>query len=423
MANPEHIEKMNYGSEEWNIWRSKQKEKFKPDLSHAVLQDTDFEGFNLSRVNFRGSDISGSNLMGVDLSGADLSKANLDGVVLRNANLHKANLKKARINKVGLVGIVKKGGKNVMDVYYKSPDLSGADLSGAKLTEAKLYDANLSNANLSGANLDIASLRFVNLEGAILKKASLISTTIFGSSLIQADLTGMEVGHTIMGMSDIGNCIGFETVEVSGHCTIDFHTLSTSNSLPNSFLLKIGLPEHIIINLPDLSQERNKRFYPVFLSHSWANKPFARKLYEALIAKGVNVFFDEKKFKPGDNLYESVSKGIENYDKMILVCSKDSLTESWWVDREIDRVLAKEKDLFNEIGESVHLLIPITIDDYVFQWKGAKKEDIKRYMIGNFKNWEDDIAFEKALNDLIHALNPDRSDIKPVSYLPRKPKP
>ncbi len=108
---------------------------------------------------------------------------------------------------------------------------------------------------------------------------------------------------------------------------------------------------------------------------------------------------------------------------MILVCSKESLTESWWVDREIDRVLAKERDLSKEIGKRVNLLIPIRIDDFVFQWDGAKKEvEVKRYMIGDFTNWEDDAAFEKALNDLIHALNPDRPDVKPVSYLPKGPK-
>ncbi len=157
--------------------------------------------------------------------------------------------------------------------------------------------------------------------------------------------------------------------------------------------------------------------YPVFLSHSWENKPFARKLYEALIAKGVNVFFDEKKLKPGDDFYESLSKGIEHYDKMILVCSKESLTESWWVDREIDRLLAKERELMKERGHRINLLIPIMIDDYIFEWQGAKKEEIKRYLIGDFREWENEEKFEKALTELIHALNVDRPDIKPKSFL------
>jgi hypothetical protein len=158
-------------------------------------------------------------------------------------------------------------------------------------------------------------------------------------------------------------------------------------------------------------------YYPVFLSHSWENKDFARKLYDALIAKGVGVFFDEKKIRPGDDFYESLSQGIEYYDKMILVCSKASLSESWWVDREIDRVLAKERELMKERGKRINLLIPIMVDNFVFEWEGAKKEEIRRYRIGDFREWKDEGKFESALNDLLHALNVDRPDIKPKSHL------
>ncbi|MCE7925032.1 MAG: TIR domain-containing protein [Haliscomenobacteraceae bacterium CHB4] len=124
-----------------------------------------------------------------------------------------------------------------------------------------------------------------------------------------------------------------------------------------------------------------------------------------------------KKMKPGDDIYESISKGISWYDKMILVCSQESLSESWWVDRELDRVLTKERDLFKERGKRINLLIPITIDDYVFKWDGAKAEEVRRYVIGDFKDWQDDAKFEKALNDLVHALNADRPDVKPKSLL------
>ena len=42
---------------------------------------------------------------------------------------------------------------------------------------------------------------------------------------------------------------------------------------------------------------------------------------------------------------------------------------------------------------------------------------IKNRIIGDFTKWEDDVAFEKALNDLIDALNVDRLNMKPPSYL------
>lgn len=321
------------------------------------------------------------------------------------------------------------------------PDLSNDDLSNIKLSQANLSNADLaetdlSNANLSNADLFNADLSYTNLSSAKLTNArlmyaNLIEAELPNADLLNADLTdanltftnldnvnfkGCLLSRTIFGLTNLSTCLGLDTVRVNFPSIIDFQTLRTSKNLPKSFLLKIGLPELFIDYLPEFYGD-TLNFYPVFLSHSWENKHFARKLYEALIAKGVNVFFDEKKMKPGDDIYESISKGITWYDKMILVCSKESLLESWWVDRELDRILKKERDLFKERGHRINLLIPIAIDDHIFKWDGAKAEEVRRYVIGDFKDWQDDAKFEKALNDLVHALNADRPDVKPKSLL------
>lgn len=354
MANAEHLEILKSGVEKWNEWREKN-EIITPDL------------------------------FGADLSHAFLTGANLTGAILTEAFLTEAFL----------IGAF----------------LTEANLSNADLSEAFLFNADLSNAILSNANLSYADLSEANLSNAYLENATLLETR-----LDKVNFAGCIFARTTFGLTDLSTCLGLDTVQVEYPCTIDFQTLRASKNLPKSFLLKIGLPELYIDYLPEFYGDA-LNFYPVFLSHSWANKDFARKLYEALIAKGVNVFFDEKKMKPGDDIYESISKGISWYDKMILVCSQESLSESWWVDRELDRVLTKERDLFKERGKRINLLIPITIDDYVFKWDGAKAEEVRRYVIGDFKDWQDDAKFEKALNDLVHALNADRPDVKPKSLL------
>jgi hypothetical protein len=231
----------------------------------------------------------------------------------------------------------------------------------------------------------------------------------------------LKQGVTVFGLTNLSTCIGLESVIVKGPCAIDFQTLRASRNLPKSFLLKTGLPELYIDYLPDFFQPEGIRYYPAFLSHSHANKPFARKLYEALIAKGVNVFFDEKKMKPGGDIFTSLSRGIELYDKTILVCSQDSLN-SWWVDQELELVFEKERNLQKEVGEKIGLLIPIRIDDHIDTWNNGKRMAIKQRFIGDFRNWQDDTAFEKVLNDLIHSLNADRPEVKPESHLPGKAK-
>jgi hypothetical protein len=114
---------------------------------------------------------------------------------------------------------------------------------------------------------------------------------------------------------------------------------------------------------------------------------------------------------------ESISSGIDLYDKTIIVCSTESLSESWWVDRELDRILKKERDLFKQNKKHIHILVPITIDDFVFKWDGSKSEEIRRYLIGDFREWENDQRFELAVSNLITALNVDRPQLKPPSYL------
>ncbi len=419
MANEEHLKILKSGVEKWNKWWKK--EKFiKPDLfradltgadlAGADLTGADLTGADLNRAYLNGADLFGANLFGAQLYQADLYQANLTGANLIDANLFKADLSGADLTEANLTGA------DLIDADLSGADLTEANLTGADLIEANLSGAKLTGADLTGANLIDADLSGAKLTGADLTDADLSGANLTGANLVDANLNNSQIGHTIFGLAELGTCIGLETVEVHSPCVIDFQTLKASKNIPKSFLLKIGLPELYIDYLPDFYSD-SLTFFPSFLSHSWKNKEFARKLYEALIAKGVNVFFDEKKMKPGDDLYESISKGIQYYDKMILVCSKESLTESWWVDRELDRVLKKERELFKERGQRINLLIPITIDDYVFSWNGAKGEEVRRYVIGDFKQWQDETKFEKALNDLIHALNVERPDIKPPSFL------
>lgn len=45
----------------------------------------------------------------------------------------------------------------------------------------------------------------------------------------------------------------------------------------------------------------------------------------------------------GDSIVKEIDFGIRTYDKMILVCSEASLS-SWWVEDELNRILAKERE-------------------------------------------------------------------------------
>ena len=376
-----HCKKLMEGLEVWNKWRNEN--EVLPDLEGA-----DFAGVNLSSFNLSGSNLRGTNLEGANLKGVDLEIANLRGANLREAILT---------------------GASCYSADFKGANLEGASLRRASLNEANIIAANLKEAYLSGADLREASLNRSNLCEAVLSEVVMIRT-----ELEKTDFTKCKLNETVFGLTDLSTCIGMETIEVSGKCIIDFETLQNSQNLPQSFLRKIGLPNLYIDYLPEFIN-KPLNLFPVFLSHSWENKDFAHKLYQALIDKGVLVWFDEKKMMPGDKLISGISKGINTYDKLILVCSKSSLN-SWWVKEELERIFEKERRHQQE-GSKESLLIPVTIDNYIFNSNNEYASTIKKHLIGDFKQWQNESIFEKSLKQLVDALKVNRNEKDPVSFL------
>lgn len=93
----------------------------------------------------------------------------------------------------------------------------------------------------------------------------------------------------------------------------------------------------------------------VFLSHSTADKTFARKLTADLRANGHTVWIDEAEINIGDSLIGKIREGIDKVDFVAAILSKTSI-ESEWVKKELD--IASNR----EIEEKRVIVLPILID-------------------------------------------------------------
>ena len=175
MANPEHIEWLLEGVDNWN--RRRNEEDFTPDLSGAniylkfeergILDDEKFiplSHINLSEANLREAIFYGRfTTASVDLRYANLWRVNLINAQLPNSKLNHAFL-------------------------------HGAELDGAYLLNAKLCDANMTSARLYRTNLFEADLTNAELNLALLKKAKLSLATLLNADLTSANLTGTALG-------------------------------------------------------------------------------------------------------------------------------------------------------------------------------------------------------------------------------------
>jgi len=152
--------------------------------------------------------------------------------------------------------------------------------------------------------------------------------------------------RTVFALTSLRTAKGFETCEHAGPSAIDYHTLMESGPLPEAFLRGCGLSEEFIRYLPSFWNDPIE-FYSCFISYSHADKAFARRLRDALQGRGIRCWLDEHQLLPGDQIHRAVDEAVRLWDKVLLCCSEASL-QSWWVDKEIQKALMKEEQLWKE---------------------------------------------------------------------------
>jgi hypothetical protein len=159
---------------------------------------------------------------------------------------------------------------------------------------------------------------------------------------------------------------------------------------------------------PDLDVDSLERrvTYSCFVSYGRSDAAFARRLSEALEDNGVRCWFDEKQLLPGDDIYEQVDRGMRIWDKILLCCSRSSLS-SWWLRDAVSAALAKEDALARRRGRPAEILVPLDLDGYLL-----KSEDrdsyvsaLRRRTAVDFVGWDrDEARFASQVSEVVRGL-------------------
>jgi hypothetical protein len=94
----------------------------------------------------------------------------------------------------------------------------------------------------------------------------------------------------------------------------------------------------------------------IFVSHNWADKETARLLAKELVARGIDVWFDEWQIKPGDSITGGVESGISQCELFVLLWS-DRAARSNWVETELRAALKRR------IDDQNFRVIPVMLDE------------------------------------------------------------
>ena len=290
---------------------------------------------------------------------------------------------------------------DLVRVDLSGADLSGADLSGANLRKANLDWAQLIRANLCKTDLGGANLGGANLSGADLGGAQLIGANLRGADLRGADLNEARLYETIFANVNLTAVKSLDSCRHYGRSTIDYRTLERSGKLPLPFLQGCGLPDTLINNLSSLLNQPSQ-FYSCFISYSHSDKSFADRLYDRLQNRGIRCWRDEKDMQLGAPMLDTINEAIQEHDKVLLCCSKASLT-STWVEDEIAMTFEKERKYKSLV------LIPLDLDTYLFEhWFSGKAPRIRERLAADFTGWEqDNKKFKAQFERVVRALQTD----------------
>jgi len=94
----------------------------------------------------------------------------------------------------------------------------------------------------------------------------------------------------------------------------------------------------------------------VFISHSSADKPFARRLSEELRRHQIRVWIDERQIKVGDPIPSRIATGIGQCEFFLLIISKAAIL-SKWVESELNSAY------FQSLSRGSKTILPVLTDD------------------------------------------------------------
>ena len=362
--------------------------------SRTILtRDEIADAFETARRTVTAPRLKSFDFTGADLSGIDFTTSVFHGAfntVLIGADFRNAQLRGCRFESVDLA----------------CANLRGSDLTGANLAGSNLYSTLLESANLDGATLDHANLVSAELHETRIGTASFASARFGLTSHIGLDLSRAR------GLSDV------EHVHPSAFDSDTFRL--TANGMAHAsdperseilrFFLSAGVDEQVLSVVRSWIGKPIE-FFSAFISHSSLDKMFARRLYDDLRGLGVKCWFDEKQVLPGDDILTEIDRGVRMWDRLILICSRNSLSArtGWWVEQELQRALDKERKMRDKVCKPYMAFIPITIDDFVFSdWDSPNRATVLARHVGDFRNWKNADAYADALEKLKRALDRER---------------
>jgi hypothetical protein len=226
MADPEHLNILKSGVENWNNWRNDFPDIL-PNLRKAKLQGMNLQNANFNDTNLRRTNLSNANLTGATFRRADLRRADLSGANLQKADLTSATLIETNLQNSTLDSCL------VYGVSAWNNELEGA-------TQRNLIISKKNSPTLTVDNLEVAQFVYLLINNQ--KIRDVIDTIGQKSVLILGRFSPPERKEVLDSMSEKLRTSGFLPI------IFDFEG-SSSRDFTETIQILAGLSLFVIVDI------------------------------------------------------------------------------------------------------------------------------------------------------------------------------
>lgn len=194
----------------------------------------------------------------------------------------------------------------------------------------------------------------------------------------------------------------------------DFQTFLKSDDLPRQILADYFNIHDTSIKKTIAAMTTKTEYQKLFISFSFKDKRFAKRLDDEFTKRGIRTFFWVKDAPPGETLKDIMRSGVRANDRIIFIASANSI-RSEACQFELSEGRRKQAELWENI------IFPVHIDDYLFtvqkdQIRPVDKmeeywlniEEIRRINSADFTNFNKDrvnkVAFADAVDKIVAQL-------------------
>lgn len=264
--------------------------------------------------------------------------------------------------------------KNCIHTYNIFGDCLFVDTKFEKSNDMlEMYFGGCSIKNIEFTSCYVSHSRFENIKEEntqIIFNNCILETSYF----YDINLQKSKFKETALNQNSFNYCtLDADTILESTKSTakqfssIDFQTIINSSNLKSSVLNQCFGIHTSDIKDYIFSLTQKIEFQSVFISYSFKDKQFAKRLNESLLSKGVITFLWEKDAPPGKTLKKIMKENVKKHDRIIFIASINSI-RSKACQFELTEGRQKQTELWTEI------FFPIHVDNYLFE---VEKYDIK----------------------------------------------